>query len=410
MKAASEDRLLEVPTSQQVDHGWSILIVDDERDVHQLTRLALANVVFEEKPLQLFSAYTGAEAKKLLEQGFKFAVVFLDVVMENKTSGLEVVDFIRSNLANKELRIILRTGQPGSAPESRVVEKYDINDYKEKSELTARKLVTSVLSALRAFRDLRALETERARVQRALKEAQRAGHAKEVFLANVSHELRTPLNAIVGFSEALSVQIHGPLGHPKYLEYGNHILRSGRAMVTSIDAISALIEALESVPVSDESRTQFGLSALLADCLREILSENGTLAATPPQPIANEVYVTGHMNEIRQVMVQLLSNAFKYNCKDGAVSIGIRRTRDENVSFFVRDEGPGIPDSVLAALGEPFTTDSDVFLRGARGMGIGLALSMTIMRRHGGHIQATNLGSRGAEVAAVFPLSAVEQN
>jgi two-component system, sensor histidine kinase len=409
MMPVSVDRILDIPTSPQWDNGWSILIVDDERDVHQLTRLALANVLFEGKPLQLFSAYTGAEAKTILEKGVKFAVVFLDVVMERETSGLEVVDFIRRSLGNKELRIILRTGQPGSAPESRVVETYDINDYKEKSELTARKLVTSVLSALRAFRDLRALELERARAQRALKEAQRAGHAKEVFLANVSHELRTPLNAIVGFSEALTVQIHGPLGHPKYLEYINHILRSGRAMVTSIDTIGALIEAIESVPMAEELRTRFGLSAMLADCMKEILSEDEMVAAAPSQPISNEVYVTGNVAEIRQVMVQLLSNAFKYNCADGAVSIGIRRMPDESVAFFVRDEGPGLPENVLVALGEPFTTDSDVFLRGARGMGIGLALAMTIMRRHGGRIQATNLAPRGAEVAAVFPRSASAQ-
>jgi two-component system cell cycle sensor histidine kinase PleC len=274
-------------------------------------------------------------------------------------------------------------------------------------ELTARKLVTSVLSALRAYRDLRALEAERSRTQRALKDAERAGHAKEIFLANVSHELRTPLNAVVGFSDALSAQIHGPLGHPKYLEYSKDILRSGRSLVASIDSIGALIDAIDSVPVSDESLTSVGLSSLLADCLREILPESSLEVSKPALPSANDVHVRANAGEIRQVISQLLSNAIKYNSADGSIAIGSRRLQDGSAAFFIRDEGPGLPDSVLNALGEPFTTDSNVFLRGARGMGVGLALAMTIMRRHGGHLEATNLKPRGAEMAAVFPAKAI---
>jgi len=142
-------------------HPWQILIVDDEEDVHRITRIALEDLEFRKRRIDCLSAYSSAEAVSMLESHPDIAVVLLDVVMEGPDSGLELVRRIRGEMGKKILRIVLRTGQPGQAPESRVIIDYDINDYKSKTELTEQRLFTTVIAALRTYEDLAALEKTR---------------------------------------------------------------------------------------------------------------------------------------------------------------------------------------------------------------------------------------------------------
>jgi response regulator RpfG family c-di-GMP phosphodiesterase len=140
---------------------WRVLIVDDDQDVHAVTRLALRNVSFKGRELELFSAYSGREAYEILRDTPDIALVLLDVVMETDDAGLLLARRIREELHNAIVRVVLRTGQPGQAPEQRVIIEYDINDYKAKTELTTQKLFTTVISALRAYESLNMLERSR---------------------------------------------------------------------------------------------------------------------------------------------------------------------------------------------------------------------------------------------------------
>lgn len=139
-------------------YKWKILIVDDDSEVHHVTKMVLSDFMFEGRTLEFLSAYSGREAIKKIEENPDTALVILDVVMEDDYSGLKVVDYIRKTLNNYKVRIILRTGQPGQAPEEKIILEYDINDYKEKTELTAQKLYTTIVSALRSYRDLITIE------------------------------------------------------------------------------------------------------------------------------------------------------------------------------------------------------------------------------------------------------------
>jgi response regulator RpfG family c-di-GMP phosphodiesterase len=144
------------------DHGkWKILIVDDEPEVHAVTKLALSDFIFLDKRLEYISAYSGEEAKQIFLTQSDIAVVLLDVVMETDDAGLQVADFIRNEAANHFTRIILRTGQPGQSPERDVIINYDINDYKSKTELTSQKLFTVVIAALRSYRDIMVIDENR---------------------------------------------------------------------------------------------------------------------------------------------------------------------------------------------------------------------------------------------------------
>jgi CheY-like chemotaxis protein len=147
---------------------WNILIVDDEPGVHDVTKLVLGNFRFEQRPLKFFHAYSGAEARTLLKDIPDLALVLLDVVMEHETAGLDLVKHIRADLQNHFVRIVLRTGQPGQAPEQDVIANYDINDYKDKTELTAQKLYTTLYATLRAYRDVMIIEQQKRGLERVI--------------------------------------------------------------------------------------------------------------------------------------------------------------------------------------------------------------------------------------------------
>ncbi len=140
---------------------WKVLLVDDEPDIHDITKLTLSRFRLDGRALQFLHAYTGAEAKEVLARETDIALVFLDVVMEQEDSGLEVARWMRQDLNNQFTRIVLRTGQPGQAPEERVIVNYDINDYKEKTELDRTKLFTTTFAALRAYRDIMQVDEAR---------------------------------------------------------------------------------------------------------------------------------------------------------------------------------------------------------------------------------------------------------
>ena len=144
------------PTPQEAPDAnpWQVLIVDDDPSVHELTRLLLGKLRFKERPLAFFSAFSADEAIEQLQQLPHVALILLDVVMERDDSGLRLVRHVRDELQNHAVRIMLRTGQPGEAPELTVVNDYGINDYKTKTELTAQRLQSAVISSLRAFDDI----------------------------------------------------------------------------------------------------------------------------------------------------------------------------------------------------------------------------------------------------------------
>jgi len=140
---------------------WKVLIVDDDKEVHTVTKMALRRFSFDGKTIDFLSAYSAAEGKKLLSENMDTAVILLDVVMEEEDSGLQMAGYIRNELNNHLVRIILRTGQPGQIPPQKIVVEYDINDYKEKTELTAEKLHITLVTALRSFRDMSIVEVNR---------------------------------------------------------------------------------------------------------------------------------------------------------------------------------------------------------------------------------------------------------
>ncbi len=137
---------------------YRVLVVDDEPDIHTLTKLTLRTMKYGNIPIKITKALSGAEALEEMKAHPETAVVLLDVVMETQSAGLDTCRAIREELKNNFTRIILRTGQPGIAPERQVIEEYDIDGYLPKEDLTTSKLYTSVRTAIKAYSELIQLE------------------------------------------------------------------------------------------------------------------------------------------------------------------------------------------------------------------------------------------------------------
>ncbi len=156
---------LEEHAAPATGHGakavWRVMIVDDDEDVHSTTTFALGNLDMQHRPLEFVHAYSAAEAREMLQEQTDIAVILLDVVMEQDDAGLHLVRYIRETLKLADVRIILRTGQPGYAPEIDAIRDFDINDYKTKSELTRIKLYTTVTAAIRSYEQIRAINASR---------------------------------------------------------------------------------------------------------------------------------------------------------------------------------------------------------------------------------------------------------
>ncbi|MGB3512468.1 MAG: hypothetical protein WBA93_25170, partial [Microcoleaceae cyanobacterium] len=192
--------------SQQIE-PWKIMIVDDDLAVHQATKLALKNFVFDGKPLLLLEAFSASEAKQLISEHSDLAFILLDVVMETNDAGLNLVRYIREELNNRRIQIILRTGQPGEAPEESVIRNYEINDYKTKVELTRQRLITSTISALRAYRNVIAVEEQAKELTKTLKSLQQTQlqliqtekmSSLGKMIAGIAHEINNPITFISG--------------------------------------------------------------------------------------------------------------------------------------------------------------------------------------------------------------------
>ncbi|WJG09930.1 EAL domain-containing protein [Aliiglaciecola sp. LCG003] len=187
----------ESPENEPVYGRWNILVVDDDEEIHSVTRLALSDLKLNNKKLHFHHAYSGEQALKLMEQlGDRLAIVLLDVVMETDDAGLVVARKMREELKLMEPRIILRTGQPGYAPEESVIKEYDINDYKTKTELTRSKLVTTIIASLRSYQQILTINQSRRGLEQIIYSS-----------ANLLEE-----HSVKGFCEGVVTQISSLLG------------------------------------------------------------------------------------------------------------------------------------------------------------------------------------------------------
>lgn len=384
-----------------------VLVVDDDETVIQVTRLVLSRFRFDNRALELICASSAKEAIEILSQRTDIAIVLLDVVMESDDSGFEVVSFIRNTLHNYTTRILLRTGQPGLAPERQVINDYDINDYIAKTEATTDRLNLSMTNALRSYRDILRAEHLTHRVVSAELEQQQAlqaSQAKSSFLAHMSHEIRTPLNGIIGMADILA-DTHLSKEQQGYLA---DIHNSGRALLGIVNDVLDLSK-IEAGKLELDPRP-FKLLDMIAEVNSMFHAPMMSKSIQYSQQISADVpaYLFADSIRIQQLLMNLLGNALKFTSQEGKVglALGLAGEAQEaevlNLKLTVTDSGIGISKDRLGSIFDAYQQAETHTSRIYGGTGLGLSLCRQIAQLMNGRIEVESTLGEGSAFTVYF--------
>tara|TARA_E500000305_G_scaffold819_1_gene790 strand:+ start:8927 stop:10495 length:1569 start_codon:yes stop_codon:yes gene_type:complete len=245
-------------------------------------------------------------------------------------------------------------------------------------------------------------------LEEALHRADLASLAKTQFLANMSHELRTPLNSIIGFSDLLQKEMFGPIGSERYTEFVQHIHSAGAHLLELINDILDVsrIELGEMGLKEDLFDLGRSVSATIA-MIRPKLAEKSQhfTAELPDRPVG----FTGDERQIRQVLMNLLTNAVKFTDTDGTIVLRLTVDPEVGAVLEVKDDGMGIRESDLDRVLNPFEQATDeTYSRSIEGAGLGLYLTQAIAQSHGGDLKISSQLGVGTNVTVTLPASRIQ--
>ncbi|MEG3638651.1 ATP-binding response regulator [Magnetococcus sp. PR-3] len=381
------------PAQAQSDRPpWLLGVVDDEPHLHEVTEHVLRNFTFEGRRVKLVQGYSGAEAKRLVVEHPDMAVLLLDVVMESDHAGLDVVEHVRGVVGNRALRILLRTGQAGLFPEDEVFEKYDINDYLDKAELSAHRMKMALKAAFRSYGTMRDLERAQQREQLLRQAAEEASQAKSDFVASLGHELRSPTQSIMGFNSHIMDAVSDSNIEP---EIKAEIAQFIRYAQSSSERLAGLINNLLDLSKLESGRMEFAIephniwdavSFVRMEVMPQLQQKNLTLELPESeQPLTLQF----DMGKTIQVLVNLFTNAIKFTPEGGTIRMETQPDGEARMWVSVVDSGRGVPEQELEQIFGRYQQASSNGLEDG-GTGLGLAISREICQRHGGSLKASN--------------------
>jgi signal transduction histidine kinase len=359
------------PSAHPAPTPWRILVVDDDREVHAVTRLALADFSFEDRPLEILTAASAGEAKELWRREQGIALVLLDVVMETDHAGLDVVRFVRDEQGDRQARIVLRTGQSGRAPALELIRRYEIDDYHTKTELTFERLNVVVTTALRTYRLIWEMEERRLALERSSCEIER-------FAYIISQDLRSPLRTVASLARLLE-QHSRAAPNAQTRELLDRVVGSAREVEVLIGNLLEYVRirrretGIVHVDLNQVIEATRRCNQLLME-QRDAVLEYGVLPQLEGDPALLE-----------QLFAELIDNAVRF--QPGPRPQVFVKAEDLRSAWEIHviDHGPGLDPEDEQAVFEPFRR----LYRPGRfsGTGIGLAICKRIAEVHGGSIR-----------------------
>jgi len=408
---AEEDRVDPIATTIE---PWWVLVVDDEEDIHISTQLVLADIEFSGRPVKLLKAYSAEEGRLLLQKYPNIALVFLDVVMETSSAGLDLVRFIREELDNQFIQIVLRTGYPGQSPEKEVVSRYGINNYQTKTELTTVKLFTIVTTSLRTYDALTTVDAYRRDLEQEVRETQLQLIQQERLVAvgqltaGIAHEFNNMLTTINGYAELLQAKLPANDNRQDML---SPIISSGKR---AADLVHRLL-AFSGKQLIRPRMLNIGTAIYdLKPVIQTVLGDKIELVITKTLDLC---VVKLDPSQLEQVLVSLASNAREAMPQGGQFIIELSNIRINQaidsepgiksgryVRMKISDTGPGIDPDVRAHIFEPFFTTRSF----GNASGLGLSTVYGIVKQNNGEIKVNDETGTGATFKIYWPARTVD--
>ncbi len=378
-----------VPQSPDAE-PWKVLVVDDEDEVHRITYLALSDFSVADRKLEFISAYSAAQAREKIVEHTDIALILLDVVMETDDAGLQFARFVRQELGNSFVRIILRTGQPGMAPERQVLKVYDINDYRAKTELTQDRLYSVVYTALASYRDMMALARSRQQLVGVVDELETLSEITS------SRYLRAAAE-IVALSQNLAQELDAQLSTSQR-EQSKMLVDKALDLHQNIHELARYVQSGK----YNELRTPLSLRDVFEQVCKSFsseLEEIGAEITATPLPT-----VVGSRRQLKQLFHHLLSNAIKFR-SNRPLQVDVSAVRDHDVwRITFADNGAGMHEAESSQVFSLFKRDNCKSI--PAGSGIGLNICRKIVRWHGGDITVDSEHGVGTSVRLTLPVVA----
>ena len=379
---------------------YKVLIVDDDIPIHELTIFLLNNFDYKDYKLEFISAYSGQEANEIIKNTPNIALILLDVVMETPNAGFEVVQYVRDELKNYLVRIIIRTGQPGYAPEKEVINKYEINNYLEKTNLDSTRFYTTIVVALRSYQDLINLQNQNKIISYQSKMA-----AMGEMIENISHQWKQPLNTIS--IAAATVKIKEEMDNLNK----ETINKCMDTVSSSVQYLTQTINDFRDFFKTDKIKEEFTLAKTFDKTLKLLVSQFKSENISIIKNI-DDIIITEMEKELIQVFINILNNARDelIKKKNGNKFIFIDTIKSNDfIEINIKDNAGGIPNEIIEnVFNSHFTTKED-----SGGMGIGLYMSKTIIEENmNGTIKVDNimftyekLDCTGAQFKIILPVN-----
>jgi len=369
---------------------WNVLVVDDDEGVIDVTLLVLEDFSFCGRPLRLLTASSGEQARALLEAETDIALALIDVVMETEHAGLDLVRHIRNQLHNHDMRIVLRTGNPGAAPPLDIMRHMEVDDYKEKTELTADRLEIVVLTGLRAYGHIKASD------------------AKSRFMSTMSHEIRTPLNAIIGLSNlALRTELN-----PRQHDYLTKIETAGRHLLGVVNDVLDFGK-IEAGKMQLE-RLEFNLELMLNNVLAMVKTRAQDKGLELILDVAEGIdpLFVGDQQRLSQILLNYVNNAIKFT-EVGQIMLTVNRLHSPHAKhpllrFDVSDTGVGMTPEEASRLFQEFQQADSSISRKYGGSGLGLAIARNLAHLMGGEVGVSSEKGKGSHFWFTAQLESAE--
>lgn len=405
--------LLFKPSSASVKMGTNdiesalVLIVDDENDVHTVTKMAFDNTIIAGKKLKFLSAMNLAQAKEIVRENSNIQVILLDIVMETRMAGFELVKYIRESLLNDSVRIIVRTGQPGEISELDAFQKYDINEYAKKGELTIDKLESLLTLSLRTYSQIEKLKRQVLHGEKLRVLGQLA--------AGIVHDFNNQLSMMVGYLELLSELTEG---NPEGERLIGNVFATVKNSAKTIEKLMAFSRESKFIKVPINLQLIFKeISEIFSSKIRQgvTISLEGDFEhsfVSGDKALLENVFLNFFLNssdamnnsgQIKVTLEKKFYDALTYDkiSADNAALENYPELKKTGNYFHivVCDEGCGMTKEVLSHALEPFFTTKEP----GKGTGMGLSSAFGTIQLHGGEMSVESEPGKGTCVHVYLP-------